>query len=584
MHDSDPRTRTTPRHHAVVAPRAYLLLLEGDGSSLFPLPAAGSVTIGRGDEADVRLAQQDVSRRHATLSVDGGVALLQDLESHNGTRVNGVALSGPRELLSGATIAICDCTLVFHVASRGPAPRALLDAAAFRRRLEEEIERAVEYRRPLGLLSVLLGAGARSREELAAGAHALRAIDVAGAGAPSELLVLMPERPLASAAAAAVRFLEENRTQAPGARAGLATLPEDGFDAEVLLATARAAAAQAQPGRLFESAGLTTRLQLGGREVIVAEPAMLKLYDLLRRIAPTELPVLISGETGTGKEHAAWAVHQWSLRSKGPFVALNCAAVAEGLFESELFGHEKGAFTGATSARAGLFESASGGTLFLDEAGELPPPVQAKLLRTLETGAVRRVGSAEERVADVRVVAATNRDLAAEAEAGRFRKDLLFRLSAAHVQLPPLRDRPRELAVLARAFLDAECARSGRPARSISGEAMRALTAHAWPGNVRELKNAVEFAAASAEGATLERWHLPLPLRGDAREEKREAPPDAPAFRPIAEEVADLERRRISEALAAAGQNRTRAAALIGMPLRTFITKLKHYGLAPKPG
>src|SRR5262249_10869150 len=160
------------------------------------------------------------------------------------------------------------------------------------------------------------------------------------------------------------------------------------IDAEVLLSTARAAATQAPPGSLREPASLIARLTLGKREVIVAEPAMLKLYDLLRRIAPTSLPVLISGETGTGKEHAGWAVHQWSPRSAGPFVALNCAAVAEGLFESELFGHEKGAFTGAAAARAGLFESASGGTLFLDEAGELPAQVQAKLLRTLETGAV----------------------------------------------------------------------------------------------------------------------------------------------------------------------------------------------------
>jgi DNA-binding NtrC family response regulator len=223
--------------------------------------------------------------------------------------------------------------------------------------------------------------------------------------------------------------------------------------------------------------------------------------------------------------------------------------------------------------------------VFLDEVGELSAAVQTKLLRALETRRITRVGATRERDVDIRIVAATHRDLDEESQAGRFRRDLWFRLNAACVILPPLRDRPREVVLLARSFVDSACAHAGRPPVPISAAAMHALARHAWPGNVRELKNALEFAVAAGIDGELQPWHLPRAL---ARSEQPAEPEPIPAqtqpnqLRPIAEEVRELEERRMREALEATGGNQTRAAALIGMPLRTFVTKGKQFGLAGK--
>ena len=577
--------------------RAYLLVLEADGSALFDLPASGQVVIGRGDTADLRLQQQAASRQHARLTIGAGHVVLEDLGSHNGTRVNGEWARGPRQLSTGDVISICDCTLVLHATSRGPGLRPICEPQLFDRRLDEELERATDGGRALSIASISLGETAASRDAIARAASGpLRLIDVLGWGGLGELLVAMPEVGAQTAAAIASLLLEALSALTPQARAGVASLPEDGVTAEALLGAARGAAAKAQTGTVADAAKATTRLQLGDREVLVADPAMARLYELLHRLAQSDLPVLVSGETGSGKENAAFAVHHWSRRSARPFVAINCASIAESLLESELFGHEKGAFTGAVGSKAGLFESAEGGTLFLDEVGELSPAAQAKLLRALETHRIQRVGALRDKEVDVRVVAATHRDLQKEAEGGRFRQDLYFRLGAARVALPPLRDRPRELAVLARAFLEGACGRLGRQPMALSAAAMLALSRHAWPGNVRELKNAMEFVAAAVPDQELQPWHLPGELGaahegdGDRAElEGRMTPPQGAgqgqgqaAFRPIAEEVAELERTRMAEALIAAGGNRTRAASLIRMPLRTFVTKLKQHGLGKK--
>ena len=326
-------------------------------------------------------------------------------------------------------------------------------------------------------------------------------------------------------------------------------------------------------------------IELGTRRVIVAEPAMTRVFSLLERLAHSLLPVLISGETGVGKENAAYAVHHWSQRT-GEFIAVNCAALGpESLVESELFGHDKGAFTDAVVAKPGLFESAAGGTIFLDEIGELPISIQAKLLRALEVKRIMRLGESKERPIDVRIVAATNRSLDDEVKSGRFRQDLYFRLSGATVMLAPLRDRRGEIAMLARAFLAEACTRANRAPMAITSEAMQMLLSYAWPGNVRELKNTIEYVTAVAPDDRVEPTDLPERLAAACRTSSSPcAPPPVTAaaetaFRPIAEELRQLERTRMAQALAAADGVRTRAAQLIEMPLRTFTLKLKQYNL-----
>jgi two-component system, NtrC family, response regulator AtoC len=276
----------------------------------------------------------------------------------------------------------------------------------------------------------------------------------------------------------------------------------------------------------------------------------------------------------------------WSARADKPMITLNCAALPETLVESELFGYERGAFSDARAPKLGLLEREHGGTVFLDEVGELPLGAQAKLLRALEAKRITRLGDVREREVDFRIVAATNRDLEAESRAGRFREDLLFRLSTAVVALPPLRHRPREVPLLSRLFLAAARARAGKTPLELSEAVLARLATYPFPGNVRELKNAMEYAAAIAEGDVVELWSLPDRIAGPgasatpAAGEHASQPP--PRFRPVVEELKELERTRMREALAVTGGVQTRAAELIGMPTRTFVFKLKQYGIEAK--
>ena len=572
--------------------RHYLVVFHEDSSAMVPLPRSGDVVIGRSDAAELRLADPGVSRSHARLTMLGGEARLADLGSQNGTLVNGERIVGARLLASADVITICRTTLVYHSSRRGHAKRVFLDGAELRNRVTHEVERALRYDRFLSLIVIDVGprgqsplAADRPRIEAALRGR-LRSIDLVGWATSTQLWVLLPESDGDDAALVGERLVADLQPIAPGSRIGFATCPTEGCDVDTIAASARSAAEGAQPGACVAAARSYTTLQVGEHAVIVADPAMTRVYALIERLAPSELPVLVWGETGTGKELAAAAVHHWSRRAPRPLVTLNCAAIPEQLVESALFGHEKGAFTGADSAKPGLFESAAGGTVFLDETGELSLAVQAKLLRTLETGTVTRVGGVTELDVDFRIVAATNRDLVKEVAAGRFRADLYFRLSGAMLWLPPLRDRPREVPILAAAFLARACERAKRAPLSFSAPAMRMLARHQWPGNVRELRNVVEFVVATAEDAVVEPAHFAGRLGGAAEDAETDAEPAGPraargerAFRPIADEVRELEVTRMKEALAACRGNRTHAAALIQMPVRTFLTKLKKYRL-----
>ncbi|HWO23807.1 MAG TPA: sigma 54-interacting transcriptional regulator [Kofleriaceae bacterium] len=311
---------------------------------------------------------------------------------------------------------------------------------------------------------------------------------------------------------------------------------------------------------------------------IVRDPAMIELHALARKVAAGDISVLVLGETGAGKEIIAEVIHAASPRRDHPLLRINCGAFTESLLESELFGHEKGAFSGAHQAKLGLLETADGGTVFLDELGEMPPVIQAKLLRVIEERKVRRVGAVTARDLDVRFIAATNRDLESEIERGAFRRDLFYRLAAVTLTVPPLRERPAELIALAEHLLARTAARHGHGAPRLTADARAALAAHTWPGNIRELVNVIERAVIVAGGADeIRREHLP------AWDRPASAPPAAaaaPAATPAPAE--DDERTRIVRALEQCAGSQTAAARLLGISRGTLIARIREYGL-PRP-
>jgi two-component system response regulator AtoC len=427
-----------------------------------PLSSTRSLSVGRSEDCDIVLQDPATSRRHAVVHVAGGLSI-EDLGSHNGTRVRGTALV--------------------------PRQRAAL-------RIGDSIQ--------IGGATLLVRHSARLAE---------------GSGANSE-----PAR-------------------APDA------------------------------GRF-----------------VLADGRMGAVRELIQRVAPSMATVLVVGETGVGKELVAEAIHRASgARAKRPLVRINCAALPGSLFESELFGYERGAFTNASSGKPGLLETADRGTVFLDEIGELPLAAQPKLLRVLEAREITRVGGLKARPLDVRFVAATNRDLAAEIARGNFREDLYFRLNTVSVEVPPLRERPGDIEPLAHHFVGAFCAQLGRPLPVLHPSALQRLHAYPWPGNVRELRNIVEWAVLHAEGDTIEAHHLPSVIasrsRGGPEEQPatrvaalvRETNPTEP--RTVAQQA---ERHRIVDALASCNGNQTRAAEWLNMPRRTLVAKLSTYGI-PRP-
>jgi DNA-binding NtrC family response regulator len=356
-----------------------------------------------------------------------------------------------------------------------------------------------------------------------------------------------------------------------------------------------------QPGSVFEVGNVTLVLQrtfampaeARAAGPIVRSPVMERLYAMLDVVAPSALSVLLLGETGVGKEVFARELHGRSTRARGPFVPLNCAALPESILEAELFGHERGAFTGAVQARAGLFEAASGGTVFLDEIGELPLPWQVKLLRVLESGEVMRLGSTRPRTVDVRFVCATNRDLPVLVANGAFRDDLFFRINGVTITIPPLRERSEDVVALAEHFLGRLAASKGRPVPVVSPDATRVLSEHRWPGNVRELRNVVERAFVLASGGDVHAEHL---LLGAQRAGERGGVeltgtyPQVPAAseprnEPIREEIESLYRERVEDALKQTAGNQSRAAKLLGVSRRTLMAKMDAYGLErPRKG
>ncbi len=346
------------------------------------------------------------------------------------------------------------------------------------------------------------------------------------------------------------------------------------IDSEALLLTVKRALAykylQQENAELKQRLG--EKFDLGA--LIGSSQPMQELAETLALVAPSDATVLITGESGTGKELVAGAVHHNSLRCDAPFIKVNCAALHENLLESELFGHEKGAFTGAAEQRKGRFELADNGTLFLDEIGDMSLTTQAKILRVLQEGEFERLGGTQTIKVDVRLIAATHKDLQQMIEAGLFRQDLFFRLSVVPLHLPPLRERPMDIPTLAQHFLSQYCEKNRKDIRSFQAEALEALLAYAWPGNIRELENAIERAVILCLDEQILLQHLPLQVR-----QAYNAADDRPfAIRPGVT-LKDMEKELILSTLKQTENNRTRAAEILGVTRQTLQNKLKEYGL-----
>jgi DNA-binding NtrC family response regulator len=355
-------------------------------------------------------------------------------------------------------------------------------------------------------------------------------------------------------------------------RFGVAWYPRDGRNADTLAAAANE--------RLWVGSAPASEKAPPPRDLAPME----RVRRLATRVAASPINVLILGEPGVGKDVLANLIHQLSPRATKPFVAFNCAALSDTVLESELFGHERGAFTGAAGAKIGLLESANGGTVFLDEIGDMPVAMQAKLLRAIENREVRPVGSVKPRTIDVRFISATNRDLAGALTRGEFRRDLLDRLNTMTLDVPPLRERTDEIPALVMAFVATAAREMGLGALVVGREVIDLLLGYQWPGNIRELKNVIERAVALCEGPEILPEHLPLERiapasPGAAAGGASDAPTTLPTLTDPAQHA---ERQKIIDALAACNGNQTRAADLIKMPRRTFVSKLDFYGL-PRP-
>jgi DNA-binding NtrC family response regulator len=561
----DAQTRSIVRKPG--APR--LAVIGGGMVATHALPAAGEVVIGRDAGCDVRIDDPSLSRRHLRLRIAEAMTI-EDLGSSNGTFLAGKRLApgapvplGLDEIVTVGGVGI----VIQHHAHLAP-PRTLWGHGYFELRLAEECTRAHRAGTTFGVLRV------RATDPDAANllSAAVRDIDVVGTYAPQEWEVLV----LDAVADTVAELADRVRGAIPGALVALAAFPADGRDAWSLGSCAA--------GRLEAGARPAPDPASDAAPRLAPIGPMQSLLALADRVAVGDISVLILGETGAGKEVIADHVHARSRRAAHPLVKLNCAAMPEQLLESELFGHEKGAFTGAIATKPGLLEQAAGGSVFLDEIGELPPATQAKLLRVIEQREILRVGALKPRAIDVRFLAATHRDLPIAIAAGRFREDLYFRIAGVTLQIPPLRDRPDEILPLAERFAQRAAAGLGRPTPTISPAARALLRAHRWPGNVRELRNAIERATLLCDG-TIDVGHLP-----DDRMSRPAAAAPAEAA-PVATDPAAgaglggvrvqadaLERQAIESALARTGGNQTEAARQLGISRRTLTNKLNVHG------
>jgi len=502
---------------------------------------------------------------------------IEDLGSTNGTRLRGNLLQpGQRApVLPGEAISIGWATLMIQRRRPTVRVRRLPTHAYFEGRLEEECEKAATTGRVFAVLRLHVAPGTSPEAIGEIVSPYVRPGDVLASYGPDEYEMILFEHDAKRVDDFGARIVALLAARSVAARTGVAFFPGDARSADGLIARA----CERVQGRYVSGAPTSDEIRCG--------PEMRRIHLLAKRAAVSNINVLIVGETGVGKEVLAEIIHGLSPRAQKPFVRINCATLSSTLFEAELFGHERAAFTDAREAKPGLLETAEGGTVLLDEIGELPLPLQAKLLRVIETHEVMRVGAVKPRTIDVRFLAATNRVLEDEVAGGGFRQDLYYRLNGISLLIPPLRARVDEIEPLARSFADNAAKVAERPVPKLSPAALKLMLSYAWPGNIRELRNTIERALLLSTGESITPEDLPLEkMRGTPVSMERA--PDA-ASRPAQsfavaglDGESRLDYERIVESLSICSGNQTRAAKLLGMSRRTFCARLKAYGI-PRP-
>ncbi len=565
-----------------------LLLFHGRGAQIVTLTEGQRTLIGRASPADVVIPDRSLSRRHAALEVIDGQVWVEDAGSTNGVYLDGKrverGLVEPwMDLVIGPVSA--------SIQRLGPTEArrfGFFDHDHFQLELDAEAVRARRFGRELTLILIHgegLGGGRvgrwfhRIQEQL-------RPFDRVALYSPDTVEILLPEMNREQAEGAARTILDF----VGEATAAVAVLPEHATSSQELLDVGLRAlrrATRARPLQIPPLASAARRARPKGDDEggpVVHDPAMVQVLDTAQRLASSVIPVLLQGETGSGKEVVAQAIHEGGKRGDAPLICVNCGAIPGQLVESTLFGHEKGAFTGASQRSKGVFESADGGTVLLDEVGELPAPAQAALLRVLESKRFQRVGSTREIEVDVRLVAATHRDLQEMADDGEFRQDLLYRLNAMTLRIPPLRERPGDVEPLAFHFLAQANRDNDRRIRDIGPTALDLLREYSWPGNVRELRNAIERAVVIASLDVIGPGDLPETIQSQMPAIRPDSPSTAELREPsgpidLRDELARVEADMIRRALREADGNRTRAAAALGLPVRTLTYKLHSLGI-----
>jgi DNA-binding NtrC family response regulator len=553
----------------------------------FALPLAGEVIIGSGERADIRLTEPSIAPLHAYLST-GSRMSLRDAGSGAPTAV-GTRRLEPGEtvpLSPGVVVLLGAVTLVVQASGVSTRLRHVRSHDYFEGRLEDECARADSGGGTFAIVRIKFERRQAQSVEESFTRH-LRPVDLVAMYAADEYELLLSD------------------TTGEGALHVGALLAEHvkaaGFG-ELTIGTASWAVDGRSPEALLVAAAAGIRGSVERANAAMAAGALSALEPLVGRVAQTSINVLILGETGVGKEVLARRIHELSPRAARPLLCVNCAAISETLLESELFGHERGAFTGAIQAKPGLLEVAEGGTVLLDEIGEMPLAIQAKLLRVVEQRSVTRVGGLKARVIDVRFMAATHRDLEALIGRGAFREDLYYRLNGVSLVVPPLRERRDEIRALAEAFVAESARQNGRPAPSITSGAFAVLEGYAWPGNVRELRNVMERAVMLTQSEVIDLVHLPLERLGRTLLHERAAAVPEPA--PVARRPGSYsyamdaperanqasgpdsaerdERSEILRALEHCAGNQTHAARMLGISRRTLISRIERYKL-PRP-